>query len=267
MNVSQALIVKIEHKTMKKTLTTLLAVAGFASGATLSLNDALYTATDGESITASTSGESAISGSFSVTMTLNANAMIGVLGDDQADRPTLFYVDVTGSGMYITLATALKNTGFVGMAVEGLNSHPSDGASGESRQPFTSNGSTPATNAFADANAANNLNSKLGDITDIALTLSHYDKNSSSLYVTINFADGTSSELYGTATGLKWSAGIGSVESVNVNSSYVESTYLFAGTVDQETAFALNKEAIPEPTTASLSLLGLAALMIRRRRA
>lgn len=66
---------------------------------------------------------------------------------------------------------------------------------------------------------------------------------------------------------MKWSTGIGSVESVNVNSSYVESTYLFAGTVDQETAFALNKEAIPEPTTTSLSLLGLAALMIRRRRA
>lgn len=152
------------------------------------------------------------------------------------------------------------------MAVEGLNSHPSDGASGENRQPFTSNGSTPATNAFAN-NDANSLNSKLGDITDIALTLSHYDKNSSSLYVTINFADGTSSELYGTTDGLKWSAGIGSVESVNVNSFYVESTYLFAGTVEQETAFALNKEAIPEPTTASLSLLGLVALMIRRRRA
>ena len=85
--------------------------------------------------------------------------------------------------------------------------------------------------------------------------------------MTLNFSDGSTSEIYGTNKDLKWSGGIGTIESININGNYVEDTYLFRGTVDKDNAFALNAAAlVPEPTTATLSLLALAGLAARRRR-
>ena len=253
---------------MKKTLITLLALAGLAAAADTTLSDAIYTSTEGASITTSTTGVNVITGDFALTMTLNADALKAIMGNTTSGttRPTYFYVDTTND-TYITLANALKNTGFVGMSKGNLDSYALDGEESENRRPLNGSGSSPATNNFADADAGNNLKSKLATLTSAAITFSHDDGTSSSLYVTMTFFDGTISKLYGTNTALKWSSGIGTIESININDDYVEDTYLFRGTVAKDNAFALNAAAlVPEPTTATLSLLALAGLAARRRR-
>ena len=259
---------------MKKVLIALLALTGVAAAEPTTLSSALYASTNGTSITTATTGDAAINGSFSLTVTLNPAALSSIFGST-SDRPTYFYVDTTRN-TYVTVANALNNTGFVGMAVNNLDTYAADGTGDPARRPFTINGSTPATNAFANNNQ-NSLNTLLDSLTSAALTLSHTDKNSTSLYVTLNFADASSYELYGKNTDLKWSTGAGYLEAVVVNPAYVQDTYLFAGAVDQETAFALNTAAIsnaalpaahniPEPATATLSLLALCGLAARRRR-
>ncbi len=252
---------------MKKTLIALLALAGVAVGAdsTFSLDDALYTSTDGATITTDTTGDNAISGDFTLTMTLNADAVKTIFGST-SNRPTYFYVDTT-KNTYITLTNALNNTGFVGMSANNLNSYVAGGTGDPTRRPMNSEGSTPATNNFADSSAGGNVKGKLSSLTDVVLTLTHDDTTSTSLYATLKFADNTTTQVWGTNTDLKWSNGIGIIESVIINSSYVKDTYLFKGKVDKDTAFALNAAAIiPEPTTVTLSLLALAGLAARRRR-
>ena len=256
---------------MKKTLITLLALAGVAAAVDTTLTDAVYTSTDGAAITTATTGDKAISGDFALTMTLNADALKAIMGNTSTGttRPTYFYVDVTLNGAYITLANALNNTGFVGMAQGNLNSYALDGTGDPSRFPLTGDNPDDAleTNNFASSSVTGNLTSKLDSLTSAAITFSHDDKTSSSLYVTLNFSDGSTSEIYGTTTSLKWSSGIGTLESININDDYVEDTYLFRGTVAKDNAFALNAAAlVPEPTTATLSLLALAGLAARRRR-
>lgn len=252
---------------MKKKLIALFALTGVAVGAdsTFSLDDALYTSTNGATITTDTTGDNVISGDFTLTMTLNADAVKTIFGTT-SNRPTYFYVDTTNN-TYITLTNALNNTGFVGMSANNLNSYIAGGTGDPARYPMTTNGSTPSTNNFADSSINGNVKSKLSSLTDVVLTLTHDNTTSTSLYATLKFADNTTTQVWGTNTDLKWRNGIGSIESVIINSTYVKDTYLFKGMVDKDTAFALNDAAIPEPTTATLSLLALAGLAARRRRA
>ena len=255
---------------MKKTLISLLALAGVAAATDTTLSDAIYTSTDGASITTATTGGDAISGDFTLTMTLNADALKAIMGNTSTGttRPTYFYVDTT-KNTYITLTNALKNTGFVGMSQGNLNSYVLDGSGDPTRRPLTADNPDGAidTNNFAASNVTGNLTSKLNTLTSAAITLSHDNTTSTSLYVTLNFSDGSTSEIYGANKDLKWSGGIGTIESININGNYVEDTYLFRGTVDKDNAFALNEAAIiPEPATATLSLLALAGLAARRRR-
>ncbi|MGN0821069.1 MAG: PEP-CTERM sorting domain-containing protein, partial [Akkermansia sp.] len=213
-------------------------------------------------------GISGVSGSFSYTITLNANAMKNVLGKNSgsAVRPMLVWVD---NNYEMGLAMALNNTGFVGTYNfnESLSDLTMGGGTGENRQPMTGEGSNPATNNFADSSAGSNLTSKLDSLTGLAVTFSHSDTVSSSLYVTLRFSDGSITELYGTSTTFKWSSGVGSTSEVKINEDYIDHIYLFNEALSKKTAQVLNKEAsVPEPTTATLSLLALVGLCARRRR-
>lgn len=247
---------------MNKVLTAVLILGSTLSAAVSSLSDATV---HGDS---DLTGISGVSGSFSYTITLNADAMKNILGKNSgsAVRPMLVWVD---NSYDMGLAMALNNTGFVG--TYNFNESMSDltmaGGTGENRQPMTGDGSTPATNNFAASDIGGNLTSKLDSLTGLAVTFSHSDTVSSSLYVTLRFSDGSITELYGTNKNYKWSSGVGSTGAVKINEDYIDHIYLFNEALSKETAQVLNKEAsVPEPTTATLSLLALVGLCARRRR-
>ena len=57
------------------------------------------------------------------------------------------------------------------------------------------------------------------------------------------------------------------ISGVKINEGYVTSSYIYSGSWDNDALTAITKKAlIPEPTTATLSLLALAGLAARRRR-
>ena len=243
-----------------------LAGGAVASETPVTLESALYTSkTDITNITN-------VSDSFSYTLNFDVAAMKAILGVNSgtdAVRPMLVIAD---NNYDMGLAMALNNTGFVGtysFNSSAMSNLTMGGSNSENRQPMTESGSTPATNAFANGNA-DSLNTKFDKLTGLALTFSHTAKDSSSLYVTLTFSDGTKSELYGTNTGFKWTqtgALVGSVNNLYINEDYISDVYLFNSAVDKNTAFNLNAAAlVPEPTTATLSLLALAGLAARRRR-
>ena len=248
---------------MKKyiTLAALLA-AGTTFANAADLKSALYQSTS------DITGIEGISGSFSYTIVFDADSM-SKLFVDKSVRPTFVCADATTDGIYLTLAAALNDTGFVGMS-NGYTDLPNltlGGGQGEDRKPLTGDGTTPATNNFNDSGASQNLVGKMNTLSGLALTFSHTDTESSSLYVTLKFSDSTTSELYGTNTALKWSSGIGGLDNLYINESYIDKLYLFDGAADRETAFARNAAAIPEPSAfGMLAGLGALALVASRRR-
>lgn len=249
---------------MKKYITiAALLAAGSAFANAGELDSALYSANG------TITGISNISGSFSYTLAFDVEAMRDLFSDKTV-RPTFVCADMSANNVYLELAAALNDTGFVGMHAGNttLEDLPLGGGDGEKRKPMTAEGSTPATNNFADANASGNLMEKMDSLSGIAVTFSHTDKVSSSLYVTLKFSDATQVELYGKSNDLKWSTGVGELQTLYVKNDYIDSVYLFAGDVDQVSAFARNAAAIPEPSAFGL-LAGLGALALvgtRRRR-
>ena len=111
------------------------------------------------------------------------------------------------------------------------------------------------------------------NIGSIALTLSyqyeHNEGNGTNMAVAIFDKDGNQigSTTYGSHTGLRTSSSLSSIEF----SDAVTSAYLFGSRISENDAKAIAAElgqmaVVPEPTTATLSLLALAGLAARRRR-
>lgn len=90
-------------------------------------------------------------------------------------------------------------------------------------------------------------------------------------YLTLVDSEGTVSTYGGNDSGLKTS-GFGALTSFTYGTDYVKYLVVDDSTLSPENSQTANLNAIaaaavPEPATASLSLIGLAALMMRRRRA
>jgi len=109
------------------------------------------------------------------------------------------------------------------------------------------------------------------DFTNVAgavLTMGVCKGKSTLTCLTLMYADGTFKDYVQEATGYKTSA---NYTDVAVSSTYVDEAYVY---VDQsftkETLAAANHDVlralVPEPTTATLTLLALAGLVVRRRR-
>lgn len=256
---------------MQKTLFILtLAASSLALADPFSLDDAVKSFSGSVPQTTDLSGLSK-SGAFSITVTLNDDAIDffkNYIGSSIADMAPVL-VSLTG--------TYNNNNRIVGCA---LGYGSSGGIIQHGGLFFEAGAVAPnqASSYQGGSNIFDGITAETWDnVSGMALTFTFNDARSSGtnghIYVTMNNADGTTTtHTINSENSLYWSSGgFGSWSSLDVNTSYVDSVYLFDSVVTQANAFALNTaalaSAVPEPTTTTLGLLALAGLAAHRRRA
>lgn len=136
----------------------------------------------------------------------------------------------------------------------------------------TANGTTGSQNMSGSSGVylSNYVDDQWFNVDAASLTMAHDSNNGTYTLLTVHLSDGTFLEYEKTESGLRWSNTIG-VSSITIGSddaatNPVTQAWLFDTKLSVEEAKAINKQLIPEPTTATLSLLALAALAARRRR-
>ncbi len=229
---------------MKKTIIALLAAASCAMGVTL--EDAAYTTTD-----SSISFETALS-SFSAVVTLDVNALKDVmLRGSELAKYTLIDFQKTG-GNAIGLQTNYSSSNSL-INYSGLYGVWNQGGAYSFGMNAASNGAGMEAESFwTDAVGAS-----------VALTY-NYDAGTNAVF-TISYADGSTTTLGGVAnTSLRGSSF--AADTVLFSTDFVKKAWVFDSALSVSDATALTTAAIPEPATATLSLLALAGLAARRRR-
>ncbi len=242
----------------------ILASAASAAGiysdaeATAALNSALYSnlnLPDTGSVSVADNWSAASSNHFTLTATLDPSQLTRWIGSNAewSGDQTMSFFNVIGS---FQLGAKL----FVYNDFNGITGVHSGSTTGD----FGTNASTPTLHRLQDTD--------LSGITSAAITFTHQDSDHSSMVLTL--VTGTERiSYYGTHTGFKWSDGFGALQTLTYNPDLVTSAFLinehYGDGMDLLNMAAIDAKAasVPEPATASLSLLGLAALMMRRRRA
>ena len=248
---------------MKKTLLVITALAGISEGADYT---ALYTGADVQTTTAfGFSSENA-----SVAITLDVDALKECLNST--------WVNGTATVTSIVKMTGTWNgdgniDGYVGIDI--------NGSSTSKYGTFYGEGGSPSKNIHARAIKFDGLSEQVkfnsstnwDNFESITLVLT-YDNNSIlSAYYTAALADGSSSVLSGSTSSILFTIDtVGRtdlmMDSVTVNTDLVKAVAIYnsALSADEAKAVGVNMLTIPEPTTATLSLLALAGLAARRRR-
>lgn len=235
---------------MKKTLITLLALAGVASAIDFSGSITEITSTD-KTITVT----GAVDGNF-----------IG---------HTVLTLDVSAIKTYLTTPAA-SLTNLVSLKVNdgssnvGLSLYNSDFVAHDSTLVGNLTDSLTITSPTGVSTSLEGLGSIFTtDVTDAVLTYSH-SGDGSVAYLTVMKTDGTLLNYADKRGGFRSTGVNRHIETFTFNENYIlaADAYVVDSVISAADAFALNSEKlIPEPTTATLSLLALAGLAARRRRA
>ena len=233
---------------MKKTFITLLALAGVASAATTQVWDLSQSVTSGDFL------YDASTGLFTDNTDVEGTVLNGADGSSKIQTNISFTLNLT-KAMEVTSDTLLLNMDM----------------SGDIGLTLTASGLSGAWqgNSWGDAISYNTLLADSDVFADIE----------GNKYITLTFVEtyGSGVQVWSNTTkhidysGLK-SSGNTSLASIYVNSGYIEALQFeteWKGDAIVNTNVAFNAEAmqvIPEPATATLSLLALAGLAARRRR-
>ncbi|MBQ3218461.1 MAG: PEP-CTERM sorting domain-containing protein [Akkermansia sp.] len=269
---------------MKKTLIALMALAGYATGT--SLNEATI-------VTAGNQGITTSKGSFTIALTLDVDLLRVILeknktpswGTDIIRYEIIGYEDIKDPDTQEVIGRRQTNTA-TGVTINGVSSSNKINSSGL----YARWGDTTAWNSVR-WDGGNNLSDLNGDtegtgwdsVAYAGLVYSFGATNGTTVAFTLlDFSGDVIVQSCVTASGLKsGSAGINTsitddpAESITFHKS-VETSYYFDGYKGGTDAKVSDLKAlstavakaapIPEPTTATLSLLALAGLATRRRR-
>lgn len=216
-------------------------------------------------------------GSITYTLQLNASAVSELFVNGSASSNVMFAVAIpatsTDRSHFISAVAVSGQQGFqAGNVGRGSISSYDGSVAGYSTfddDSISQTGLTSSTNPSL-LTWAQLISGEDGKtLSGMALTMSYTNGSESAMYLTMRFDDGSVTELYGFSTGLKWTSGQKQYSSVDVNTSYVDQVYVFNSAMTKDDALSLNSQAlaaVPEPATATLSLLALAGLAARRRR-
>lgn len=196
---------------------------------------------------------------FTVSMTLDMNKLKGILTSSGKENKNynLFTCNLRtsssenahtmGTKVIYTSSSSSNTTSSVWMTANGTSGNTNLGGSGSYL-------SDVVTSDWASAKEA-------------ALTMAYHKTNGSYALLSVYLSDGTILNYAGTSTGLKWSdtAGVSSI-TIGDDANLVKQAYLFNSKLDATSIQSIHQSLLPEPTTATLSLLALAGLATRRRR-
>lgn len=254
---------------MKKTLIALMALAGMAGAATITVTDLTQTQTfEDVSVTYTAPADESTTGSFS------GSGIWALGGGDRAHAALTFTLNLTELSK-ITASTALvtADTGDdVGIMWGQYNNTWGIVGSWQGNAWANSGGAfVSLTTLLKDAWAVADNES------DRFITLTMTVANTSGSQGGLQLYSAASSDSYFTN-----SAGLGgsnntSLDAISLDTSVIENAAVTSGWVNGTTAATLGTELmttyanahggiIPEPATATLSLLALAGLAVRRRR-
>lgn len=248
---------------MKKTLITMLALAGVAGATTL--EDAVATF-EGESLASTVSVNDWTSDEISVAVTLDVDAVKNCINTTWA----------AGSGI---VTTVINVQGTWNSATEGRTDTVGLNFNGSSKSKYgtpymqatSPNGNSAAIKADGVSETLTfNGETDWDDIVAISMMLTHNGATTGALYCAVKHADGSYTTYAGSNSGIKFGSSTVFTANgtlTNLNTDMVTGVYVFDNVVNQADSLAITQAlATPEPTTATLSLLALAGLCARRRR-
>ncbi len=253
---------------MKKTLITLLALAGVACGVTL--DDAMLTSTTGAAMDLDAEGMSNLT-EYTLTMNVNADALVATIANAAPKSQSSWIADIDvsrtngqalhlGPGVVIASSSNTSDATIMGGYA---------GADGQMRgiNFNVSDGSSTITYLSSIVSSAWGYDAETGtsDISSAVISMTGTAGSNCSICITMKKDDGSILEYYGTTSGYSFS-GVDDINGITFNTDIVESAYFFDSVSTETGIKALHAQIIPEPATATLSLLALAGLAIRRRR-
>ena len=248
---------QIEYKNMKKTLITLLALGGLAMGSVTW--DNMVIEMDTSQAVTTTTGELTNSRAITVALTLDVNTLAGYLVTSGS---------YSGSKQIVNLYPEQENKHAIGS----VDKHDSNATSDWT---VTDAGIFGSWNISTGGGA---YNYDLGyddlpletanfwdNVSAAAIALSKSSGTESCAILTLKFKNGSVVTYGGTEitnlTGSSYNA-----TNVAIDTNLVTSGYIFDGYASKADMIAITSAMVPEPTTATLSLLALAGLAARRRR-